>query len=147
MNAMLDPRMVAASTIHPLACGFDLVFRMALSDHRPRMENPKEDTRDPVQLPPPTAVFGDHGSSRPHHDGITPPVREKVLLLRYSRITLVLFRMRRRDERLRRKKDGGVAFEKAVRRKPLAFAADAGLSMEFQSISARKSLPEAGSRK
>jgi hypothetical protein len=26
-------------------------------------------------------------SSRPHHDGITPPVREKVLLLRYSRIT------------------------------------------------------------
>jgi len=51
--------------------------------------------------------------------------------------------MRRRDERLRRKKDGGVAFEKAVRRKPLAFAADAGLSM---SISARKPLPEAGSR-
>jgi hypothetical protein len=41
----------------------------------------------------------------------------------------------------------GVAFEKAVRRKPLAFAADAGLSMEFQSISARKPLPEAGSRK
>src|ERR1700724_3267440 len=62
-------------------------------------------------------------------------------------MTLVLFRMRRRDERLRRKKDGGVAFEKAVRRKPLAFAADAGLSMEFQSISAWKPLPEAGSRK
>jgi hypothetical protein len=38
----------------------------------------------------------------------------------------------------------GVAFEKAVRRKPLAFAADAGLSMEFQSILARKALPEAG---
>jgi hypothetical protein len=52
-------------------------------------------------------------------------------------MTLVLFRMRRRDERLRRKKDGGVAFEKAVRRKPLAFAADAGL----------KPLPEAGYRK
>jgi len=62
-------------------------------------------------------------------------------------MTLVLFRMRRRDERLRRKQDGGVAFEKAVRRKPLAFAADAGLSMEFQSISARKAVPEAGSRK
>jgi hypothetical protein len=31
----------------------------------------------------------------------------------------------------------GVAFEKAVRRKPLAFAVDAGLSMEFQSIFAR----------
>lgn len=30
---------------------------------------------------------------------------------------------------------------------PLAFAADAGRSMEFQSISARKPLPEVGSRK
>jgi hypothetical protein len=37
----------------------------------------------------------------------------------------------------------GRAFEKAVRRKPLAFAVDAGLSMEFQSIFARKALPEA----
>ena len=38
----------------------------------------------------------------------------------------------------------GVAFEKAVRRKPLAFAADAGLGMEFQLIFARKALPGAG---
>jgi len=38
-------------------------------------------------------------------------------------------------------------FDKAVRRKPIAFAADAELSMEFQSIVARKALPEAGFRK
>jgi len=60
-----------------------------------------------------------------------------------SRVTLVLFRTRRWDECLELKEGLGVAFEKAVRRKPLAFAVDAGLSMEFQSIFARKALPEA----
>src|SRR5262249_35891267 len=39
------------------------------------------------------------------------------------------------------------AFDKAVRRKPLAFAADARASMEFQSVVARKPLPEARFRK
>jgi hypothetical protein len=45
--------------------------------------------------------------------------------------------------RVERNRALGRAFEKAVRRKPLAFAVDAGLSMEFQSIFARKALPEA----
>src|ERR1700686_116656 len=60
------------------------------------------------------------------------------------RITLVLFRTRRRDECLELKEGLGASRStKAVRRKPLAFAVDAGLSMEFQSIFARKALPEA----
>jgi hypothetical protein len=33
--------------------------------------------------------------------------------------------------------------DRGIWTKPLAFAADAGLSMEFQSIFARKALPEA----
>ena len=41
-----------------------------------------------------------------------------------SRVTLVLFRTRRRDDCSRLKEGVGVAFEKAVRRKPLA---DAGV--------------------
>ena len=43
--------------------------------------------------------------------------------------------------------DIGRAFDKAVRRKPLAVAADAGYAIGFQSIFALKALPEAASNK
>jgi proteic killer suppression protein len=60
-------------------------------------------------------------------------------------VTLVLFRMRRRDERLRRKKDGASRSKKPSEgsrwrlRRTRAYL--------WKSISARKPLPEAGSRK
>jgi hypothetical protein len=61
------------------------------------------------------------------------PVHEALLAEIYQvqsaigQMTLVLFRTRRRAECLRlRERCGDVAFEKAVRRKPLAGAADAG---------------------
>src|SRR5580700_10211933 len=57
MNAMLDPRIVTASTIRPLACEFELSFRMARFLIIDRVWIAQKKTLHTVQLPPRTVVL------------------------------------------------------------------------------------------
>ena len=68
---------------------------------------------------------------------------DSIVELDCSRVTIVLFRTRRRNECLELKEGLGRRVRKSRQKEAAGVCGGRGLSMEFQSMFARKALPEA----